>query len=104
MVDLLLRAEKPAVDTFKFQSQPLVVLQAWQGEVGKVAALHLAQPPGVGGKDGGGDGADLHPHHRQGGQDDREGAPSKAGEVMDGGDTFRAIRHGRHLHKILFLL
>ena len=73
------------------------MLQAGKGEIGQVALLHRAQSAGVGGKNGGRHRANLYTHHRQGGQDDRKGAASEAGQVVDSSDPLRTIGHDRHL-------
>lgn len=90
MANLGLAAQKAGIDGVKGQTEGFIVAEGGEYVVGQVPHGHVAQAPCVGGEDCGGDGADLHPHGGEGGDDDSEGTAAEAGYIVDGGHTAEA--------------
>lgn len=82
-LDLAHRAQKAGINAVEGQVQPLPVIDVFLHGVGQVHKAVMVEPAGVVGQDGGGQGADLHPHAGQGGNDGGERRPAEAGQVVD---------------------
>lgn len=93
MIDLLLRAQKAAVNALKFQTEALIMLQTRDDKIGEIPELHLAQTAGVSGEDSRWNRADLNAHGGQRRQDHRQGTAAEAGKVVDSGHTGRTVIH-----------
>ena len=81
--DLLLTAQKAAVDGLELQVQGLPVGGHLGHLAGHVQEGEPLEPAGVGGEKGGGQGAALDAHGGEDGDGDGQGAPAEAGQVVD---------------------